>query len=164
VSRQSTETSELPRVAGDPLPDASGHFDRFGGRFVPEALYAALLQLEREFHAAIADPRFKAELSELLADYTGRPSPITEAKRFSKHAAPTPSGQTPIIVLKREDLNHTGSHKINNVLGQALLSRSAWCRDRHRSRAVRARLHRLHGEGRYRATGTQRRAHAPAGR
>ena len=76
VSRQSTVTSELPRVAGGPLPDASGHFDRFGGRFVPEALYAALLQLEREFHAAMADPGFKAELSELLADYTGRPSPI----------------------------------------------------------------------------------------
>ena len=123
MSRQFTVTSELPYTAGGSLPDASGHFDRFGGRFVPEALYAALLQLEREFHAALADPRFKAELSELLADYAGRPSPITEAKRFSEHAAPTPSGQTPIIVLKREDLNHTGSHKINNVVGQALLTR-----------------------------------------
>ena len=123
MSRQFTVTSELPYTAGGSLPDASGHFDRFGGRFVPEALYAALLQLEREFHAAMADPRFKAELSELLADYTGRPSPITEAKRFSEHAAPTRSGQTPIIVLKREDLNHTGSHKINNVVGQALLTR-----------------------------------------
>ena len=123
MSRQFTVTSELPYTAGGSLPDASGHFDRFGGRFVPEALYAALLQLEREFHAAMADPRFKAELSELLADYTGRPSPITEAKRFSEHASPTRSGQTPIIVLKREDLNHTGSHKINNVVGQALLTR-----------------------------------------
>jgi tryptophan synthase beta chain len=73
------------------VPDASGHFDRFGGRFVPEALYAALLQLEREFHAAMADPDFKVELDDLLADYTGRPSPITEAKRFSEHSVPTSS-------------------------------------------------------------------------
>jgi tryptophan synthase beta chain len=114
-------TSELP--LGASLPDASGHFDRFGGRFVPEALFAALLQLEEEFRAAVADPRFTSELSELLADYTGRPSPITEAKRFSEHAAVTPAGQLPRILLKREDLNHTGSHKINNVLGQALLTR-----------------------------------------
>ena len=123
MSRQFNVTSELPPLGGGSLPDASGHFDRFGGRFVPEALHAALLQLEREFHAAMADPVFNAELSELLADYTGRPSPVTEAKRFSQHAAPTQIGQLPIIVLKREDLNHTGSHKINNVLGQALLTR-----------------------------------------
>jgi tryptophan synthase beta chain len=123
LSRHSSATSELPPPGGTSLPDASGHFDRFGGRFVPEALYAALLQLEREFHTAMADPDFKAELSGLLADYAGRPSPISEAKRFSQHAARTPSGQLPIIVLKREDLNHTGSHKINNVLGQALLTR-----------------------------------------
>ncbi|HEX5383265.1 MAG TPA: tryptophan synthase subunit beta [Propionibacteriaceae bacterium] len=142
MSRQSDVTSGLPpqpgamsgpgsqpdanfRLSaelGASLPDASGHFDRFGGRFVPEALYAALLQLEREFHAAMADPAFKAELSDLLADYTGRPSPITEATRFSRHAARTATGQLPIIVLKREDLNHTGSHKINNVIGQALLT------------------------------------------
>jgi tryptophan synthase beta chain len=115
-------TSALPPLGGS-RPDATGHFDRFGGRFVPEALFAALLQLEHEFHVAMADPAFKTELSELLVDYTGRPSPITEAKRFSQHAARTAAGQIPIIVLKREDLNHTGSHKINNVLGQALLTR-----------------------------------------
>ena len=123
MSGQSIATSGLPPQPGASLPDASGHFDRFGGRFVPEALYAALLQLEREFHAAIADPAFKVELGELLADYTGRPSPITEAERFSQHAMRTATGQLPIIVLKREDLNHTGSHKINNVIGQALLTR-----------------------------------------
>jgi tryptophan synthase beta chain len=99
------------------LPDASGHFDQFGGKFVPEALYAALQQLEDEFHAAMVDPGFITELAGLLADYTGRPSPITNARRFSEHAG----GAT--ILLKREDLNHTGSHKINNVLGQALLAR-----------------------------------------
>ncbi|HEV2927185.1 MAG TPA: tryptophan synthase subunit beta, partial [Propionibacteriaceae bacterium] len=105
------------------LPDATGHFDRFGGRFVPEALYAALLQLEREFAAAQADPAFTAELAALLTDYTGRPSPITEARRFAEHATGPAPGVVPTIVLKREDLNHTGSHKINNVLGQALLTR-----------------------------------------
>ena len=123
MSRQSSAASELPPLGGNSLPDASGHFDRFGGRFVPEALYAALLQLEQEFHKAIVDPVFRAELDELLADYTGRPSPISEAKRFSQHAMRTATGQLPIIALKREDLNHTGSHKINNVLGQALLTR-----------------------------------------
>ena len=133
MSRQSIATSGLPAqpgatperppLSGTSLPDASGHFDRFGGRFVPEALFAALLQLEQEFHKAMADPVFRAELEELLADYTGRPSPISEAKRFSQHAMRTTTGQLPIIALKREDLNHTGSHKINNVLGQALLTR-----------------------------------------
>ena len=106
------------------LPDAAGHFESFGGKFVPEALSAALWQLEQEFRAAMADPAFGAELASLLTDYTGRPSPITEARRFAEHAGPsTGSGRLPLIVLKREDLNHTGSHKINNVLGQALLAR-----------------------------------------
>jgi tryptophan synthase beta chain len=116
-------TAGLPPQPPSSLPDAAGHFDRFGGKFVPEALYAALLQLEQEFQAAVADPAFKAELSDLLADYTGRPSPITEVRRFSQHAARTAAGEVPMIVLKREDLNHTGSHKINNVIGQALLTR-----------------------------------------
>ena len=105
------------------LPDAAGHFEVFGGKFVPEALSAALGQLEQEFRAAMADAGFGARLAALLADYTGRPSPITEARRFAEHAQPsTGSGSSPLIVLKREDLNHTGSHKINNVLGQALLA------------------------------------------
>jgi tryptophan synthase beta chain len=104
------------------LPDSSGHFEEFGGKFVPEALYAALTQLEEEFVSAMADPEFNAELAGLLADYTGRPSPITEARRFAAHVK-SRSAATPIILLKREDLNHTGSHKINNVLGQALLTR-----------------------------------------
>ena len=99
------------------LPDSSGHYDVFGGRFVPEALYAALGQLESEFTAALADPDFVAELNRLLRDYAGRPSPITEARRLSEEAG------NALILLKREDLNHTGSHKINNVLGQALLTK-----------------------------------------
>ncbi|MDO5682215.1 MAG: tryptophan synthase subunit beta [Propionibacteriaceae bacterium] len=99
------------------MPDASGHFDRFGGKFVPEALYAALDQLERAFEEARHDQAFAAELGRLHTEYVGRPSPITEAPNFSKHAGKAR------IVLKREDLNHTGSHKINNVLGQALLTK-----------------------------------------
>ena len=67
-------------------PDAAGHFEQFGGKFVPEALYAALQQLEEAFNSCITDPAFKNELAALLADYTGRPSPITEAKRFSAAA------------------------------------------------------------------------------
>jgi tryptophan synthase beta chain len=94
-----------------------GHFGSYGGRFVPEALIGALDQLEAAHLAAKSDPTFQAELAELHRTYTGRPSIITEAKRFAEHAGGAR------IFLKREDLNHTGSHKINNVLGQALLTK-----------------------------------------
>jgi tryptophan synthase beta chain len=111
-----------PAPAQYATPDSRGHFEQFGGKFVPEALYAALEQLEREFRTAMVDPGFLAELAGLLKDYTGRPTPITEARRFSAACAPD-GGPAPRVLLKREDLNHTGSHKINNVLGQALLTR-----------------------------------------
>ena len=97
--------------------DVLGHFGQYGGRFVPEALIAALDELEAAHNAAKVDPEFQAELAELHRTYTGRPSIITEAKRFAEHAGGAR------ILLKREDLNHTGSHKINNVLGQALLTK-----------------------------------------
>jgi tryptophan synthase beta chain len=100
------------------LGDAVGpYFGRFGGRFVPEALVAALDELEQAFARAWADPAYIAELDHLHRTYTGRPSILTEAKRFARHAGGAR------ILLKREDLNHTGSHKINNVLGQALLTK-----------------------------------------
>jgi tryptophan synthase beta chain len=99
------------------IPDSTGHFGRYGGRFVPEALVAALDEIDVEFNAAQADPAFVAELTRLLRDYGGRPSPLSEAARFSEHAGGAR------VLLKREDLNHTGSHKINNVLGQALLTK-----------------------------------------
>jgi tryptophan synthase beta chain len=95
----------------------SGHFGEYGGRFVPEALIGALNELEIAHNTAQKDPEFLTELAELHKTYTGRPSIITEAKRFSEHAGGAR------IFLKREDLNHTGSHKINNVLGQALLTK-----------------------------------------
>jgi tryptophan synthase beta chain len=94
-----------------------GHFGPYGGRFVPEALIGALEELEQAHIAAAADPTFAAELDELHRTYTGRPSIITEVPRFAEHAGGAR------ILLKREDLNHTGSHKINNVLGQALLTK-----------------------------------------
>lgn len=98
------------------LPDLQGHFGRFGGRFVPEALMAALDELEAAYLAAEKDPEFIEELAYLHRTYSGRPSPLTDAKRFSEMCGGAR------ILLKREDLNHTGSHKINNVLGQALLT------------------------------------------
>jgi tryptophan synthase beta chain len=94
---------------------APGHFGPYGGRFVPEALIEALDSLTLAYESAIADPTFLAELDRLHRTYTGRPSIITEVPRFAEHAGGAR------IILKREDLNHTGSHKINNVLGQALL-------------------------------------------
>jgi len=96
---------------------AIGHFGEYGGRFVPEALIGALEELEAAHNSAQKDPEFLAELAELHRTYTGRPSIITEVKRFSEVAGGAR------IFLKREDLNHTGSHKINNVLGQALLTK-----------------------------------------
>jgi tryptophan synthase beta chain len=92
------------------------HFGRFGGRFVPEALVPALDELAAAFTAATVDPAFLAELERLQRTVTGRPSPMTDATRFSEQCGGAR------ILLKREDLNHTGSHKINNVLGQALLT------------------------------------------
>lgn len=100
------------------LQSVSGpYYGEFGGRFVPEALIHALDELEAAFLAAKDDPAFHAELDELHRTYTGRPSLITEATRFAEHCGGAR------IFLKREDLNHTGSHKINNVLGQALLAK-----------------------------------------
>jgi tryptophan synthase beta chain len=93
------------------------YFGEYGGRFVPESLVAALDELAAAYEEAKADPAFAAELTRLHATYTGRPSLITEVPRFAAHAGGAR------IILKREDLNHTGSHKINNVLGQALLTK-----------------------------------------
>lgn len=108
MSTQTTRES----VKGSEAID--GHFGIYGGRFVPEALISALDELETVYQAAKADPIFITELAHLHATYTGRPSILTQAENFSKHCGGAR------ILLKREDLNHTGSHKINNVIGQAL--------------------------------------------
>ena len=97
------------------LPDAAGHFGRYGGRFVPEALIPALDQLEAVYEQAKSDESFQSEFTALLRDYAGLPSRLYEAPRLSEAVGAR-------IMLKREDLNHTGAHKIRNVLGQALLT------------------------------------------
>jgi tryptophan synthase beta chain len=99
-----------------PEPEGRGRFGDYGGRFAPETLVPALEDLEREFRAAWSDDAFRAEYAELLTSYVGRPTPITECARLSERLGVR-------VVLKREDLAHTGSHKINNVLGQCLLTR-----------------------------------------
>jgi tryptophan synthase beta chain len=98
------------------LPDANGHFGRYGGRFVPETLMSPLIELERAYAAARRDPRFQARLRALMTHYAGRPTPLYFAERLTEHAGGAR------IYLKREDLCHTGAHKINNVLGQGLLA------------------------------------------
>ena len=99
-----------------PEPTGLGRFGEFGGRFVPETLVPALMQLEDEFRAAWHDDAFRAEFAELLTSYAGRPTPVTECHRLSERLGLR-------VLLKREDLTHTGSHKINNVLGQAMITR-----------------------------------------
>ncbi len=98
-------------------PDARGHFGQFGGRYVAETLMPALLELEAAYREAQADPAFQAELDYYLREYVGRPSPLYFARRLTDHLGGAK------IYLKREDLNHTGAHKVNNTVGQALLAR-----------------------------------------
>ncbi|HEY1836869.1 MAG TPA: tryptophan synthase subunit beta [Rhizomicrobium sp.] len=98
-------------------PDANGHFGAYGGRFVAETLMPLVLELEKAYDAAKHDPEFHAELNGLLKHYVGRPSPLYFAERLTQHLGGAK------IYLKREDLNHTGAHKINNCLGQILLAR-----------------------------------------
>src|SRR3984893_13325189 len=108
-------------------PDETGHFGIFGGRFVAETLMPLILDLEKHYNAAKTDRAFKAELDNLLAQYAGRPSPLYYAERMTFYvrqkaaASGRPGGAK--IYFKREELNHTGAHKINNVLGQILLAR-----------------------------------------
>ena len=99
------------------LPDAGGYFGDFGGSFVPEILVPALEELTEAFHAACQDPAFQARYHGLLRDYVGRPTALTYAERLTERLG---GGR---IYLKREDLCHTGAHKINNTIGQAMLAR-----------------------------------------
>jgi len=104
-------------------PDESGHFGQFGGRYVAETLMPLILDLEKEYRAAKADPAFQAEFDDLLAHFVGRPSPLYYAPRVTEHyRALAPDGKGPKIYFKREELNHTGAHKINNCVGQILLA------------------------------------------
>ncbi len=98
-------------------PDERGHFGAYGGRYVAETLMPLILDLDREYRAAKADPAFKAQFDDLLANYVGRPSPLYYAERLTEHLGGAK------IYLKRDELNHTGAHKINNCIGQILLAR-----------------------------------------
>ncbi|PLR98812.1 tryptophan synthase subunit beta [Bacillus sp. T33-2] len=98
------------------LPDAKGHFGKYGGRFVPETLMQAVIDLEAEYELALKDDGFNEQLNKLLKEYVGRETPLYFAENLTKHAGGAK------IYLKREDLNHTGAHKINNTIGQALLA------------------------------------------
>jgi tryptophan synthase beta chain len=114
AGQEASDSAAGPQAA---VPDSAGHFGRFGGRLAPEALMSALDELTSAYTSAKSDPAFQAELATLLRDYAGRPTLLTEAPRFAAHAGDCR------VFLKREDMCHTGSHKINNVLGQALLTR-----------------------------------------
>jgi tryptophan synthase beta chain len=106
------------------MPDARGRFGAYGGRFVAETLMPLVLDLEKAFEKAWADPKFHAELDEMLRDYVGRPSPLYYAERLTDHFRSIGGpGKGPKIYLKRDELNHTGAHKINNCLGQILVAR-----------------------------------------
>ena len=118
-------SSQAGQSALNPLnqrPDALGRFGQFGGKYVPETLMPALAELEAAFHQYWQEAEFQQELTGLLRDYVGRPSPLYFAERMTQHYA-RPDGTGVQIYLKREDLNHTGAHKINNALGQVLLAK-----------------------------------------
>src|SRR5437899_3209600 len=107
----------MSAIASSTLPDAQGHFGPYGGRFVPETLMNPLQQLEQEYFKAQHDPEFQRELQYYLREFCGRPTPLYFAERMTRELG------GPKIYLKREDLLHTGAHKINNTLGQILLAK-----------------------------------------
>ena len=130
-------------------PDEMGRFGQFGGRFVPETLMPALAELESAYHEARSDETFQARLAELGRSYVGRPTPLYHAERLSEELGGAQ------VYLKREDLAHTGAHKINNALGQALLAKAHGQEPRHR-RDRRGPARRGHGHGvRHAATGVR---------
>lgn len=119
VSQKNIYAPAPPATEG---PDTLGRFGRFGGKYVPETLMPALSELETAFRHYCNDPTFQSELQDLMRDYVGRPSPLYFAERLTAHYG-RPDGTGPQIYLKREDLNHTGAHKINNALAQVLLAK-----------------------------------------
>jgi tryptophan synthase beta subunit len=162
----------MSSVIAETLPDARGHFGPYGGRFVPETLMHPLQQLEEEYLRAQHDPDFQNELNYYLREFCGRPTPLYFAERLTRELG------GPKIYLKREDLLHTGAHKINNAMGQILLARRMGktriiaetgrgpARRRHGDgeRDVRSQVRHLHGRGRLRAPGVERLSHENARR
>ena len=161
----------LPRSTVDATtqqPDALGRFGKFGGKYVPETLMPALAELEQCFRQYCNDPDYQKELQGLQRDYVGRPSPLYFAERLTAHYA-KPDGTGVQIYLKREDLNHTGAHKINNALAQVLLAkrmgktayycrngcRTTWRSNRNCLCQVWAGMHRLYGRPGYGTSGAK---------
>ena len=105
------------------VPDENGRFGNFGGRYVSETLMPPILELEAAYREAKADPRFLAELDDFFAHYVGRPSPLYYAERLTEFAQEKNGGKAAKIYFKRDELNHTGAHKINNCMGQILLAK-----------------------------------------
>ena len=155
-SRDAAESKKMAKTMSSTaqlVPDSRGRYGPFGGRYVPETLVAPLEELERAYAEARRDPAFQAELDYLLHNFAGRPTPLQFASRLTEHLGGAR------IYIKREDLLHTGAHKINNCLGQGLARRPhgqeardrgnwrgpAWRCDGDRFRAPRPHLHRLHG-------------------
>ena len=122
LSRPASSTIDDSALSLNARPDSLGRFGQFGGKYVPETLMPALKELEEAYYQYRDEAGFKAELNGLLKDYVGRANPLYFAERLSEHYA-KPDGSGPQIYLKREDLNHTGAHKINNALGQVLLAK-----------------------------------------
>ena len=156
----------------DAVPDLTGHFGRYGGRFVPEALVVAIDDLTAAFHETQADPEFRAELARLHRDYTGRPSPLTDAPKFGEHAggARDPAqarGPQPHRLAQDQQCARPGvadpAHR-QEAGHRRDRRRAARRRDRHCCRPARPRLHGLHGRGGHPAPGAERDPHAPARR
>jgi hypothetical protein len=122
----------MSAVASSTVPDARGHFGPYGGRYVPETLMQPLKELEEEYFRSQQDPEFQRELQYYLREFCGRPTPLYFAERLTRELGGAK------IYLKREDLLHTGAHKINNAIGQVLLARSAWARPASSPRRARA--------------------------
>ncbi|MEO0708451.1 MAG: pyridoxal-phosphate dependent enzyme, partial [Cyanobacteria bacterium J06649_5] len=116
------KTASAKPLSLEARPDKLGRFGQFGGKYVPETLMPELKELEEAYYRHREEADFKAELNGLLKDYVGRANPLYFAERLTEHYA-RPDGSGPQIYLKREDLNHTGAHKINNALGQVLLAK-----------------------------------------
>ncbi|WP_323801022.1 tryptophan synthase subunit beta [Parasphingorhabdus sp.] len=115
--------NDLPPNSYRNMPDDRGHFGEFGGRYVAETLMPLILDLEKHYRAAQADPAFEEQFNDLLEHYVGRPSPLYYAERLTDHVRETaPEGKGAQIWFKRDELNHTGAHKINNCIGQILLA------------------------------------------
>jgi len=143
------------------MPDKNGYFGKYGGMFVPETLMPALEELKKEFFAATKDKKFKAELKRFLTEFAGRPTELYYAEKLTKYL------NGPKIYLKREDMTHTGSHKINNCVGQGLMALrmgktyhsrdrggSTWCCNSYSGGKIRHQVRRFHGRGRLQAPGT----------